>query len=76
MGAAGFTVNHAYNAANVEIGERPDDAQALQFINETQKNGMMALFLIPARPGVRRGLGELPPPHPHVQEPPGAARVG
>jgi hypothetical protein len=47
MGATGFTVNHAYNAANVEIGERPDDAQALQFINETQKNGMMALFLIP-----------------------------
>lgn len=47
MGEAGFTVNHAYNAANAEIGERPDDAQALAFINETQKNGMMALFLIP-----------------------------
>jgi hypothetical protein len=47
MGEAGFTVNHAYNAANVEPGERPHDEEAMQFLNETGKNGMKALFLIP-----------------------------
>ncbi len=47
MGQAGFTINHAYNAANAEPGERPNDEAALRFIDDTQKNGMMALFLIP-----------------------------
>jgi hypothetical protein len=47
MGEAGFTVNHAYNAANVEPGERPHDEEAKAFLDETEKNGMKALFLIP-----------------------------
>ncbi len=47
MGEAGFTVNHAYNACNVAPGERPDDEAAKQFLDDTEKNGMMALFLIP-----------------------------
>src|SRR5207248_11581021 len=44
MGKAGFTVQHAYNAANAEPGERPPDEEARQFIDEAQHNGMMALF--------------------------------
>jgi hypothetical protein len=47
MGESGFTVNHAYNAVNVEIGEPPNDVGAKQFMDSTQANGMKAMFLIP-----------------------------
>src|SRR5207248_2426533 len=44
---AGFTINHTYNDANVEPGERPGDMRALHFLNMTQQAGMKALMLIP-----------------------------
>ncbi|HWB55065.1 MAG TPA: hypothetical protein VG722_12765, partial [Tepidisphaeraceae bacterium] len=47
MGKAGFTINQAYNACNVTIGQPPDDAAALRFLNQTERNGMKAIFLVP-----------------------------
>ncbi|MBA3273626.1 MAG: hypothetical protein H0T11_07115 [Chthoniobacterales bacterium] len=47
MGEAGFTVQHAYNAVNVEPGERPNDQGAKDFLDNASDNGMKGLFLIP-----------------------------
>jgi hypothetical protein len=46
-GEAGFTVAHAYNAANVEYGERPNDQLAKDFLDNAERNGMSVCFLIP-----------------------------
>jgi hypothetical protein len=37
MGKAGFTINHAYNAANAEMGKRPNDEGLLRFMNDTRR---------------------------------------
>lgn len=47
MGRAGFTVQHAYNACNAEVGERPDDDAALRFLDDAGRNGLACLFLVP-----------------------------
>jgi hypothetical protein len=47
MGEAGFTVNHAYNAANAEAGEIPNDQGAKDFLDRSAANGMTVLLLIP-----------------------------
>jgi hypothetical protein len=47
MGEAGFTVNHAYNAMNVELGEPPNDIGAKQFMDSSEAAGMKVMFLIP-----------------------------
>lgn len=47
LGAAGFTVQHAYNAVNVAPGDEPNDQAALDFLDNAQANGMTCLFLIP-----------------------------
>ncbi|HZZ41969.1 MAG TPA: carbohydrate binding domain-containing protein [Tepidisphaeraceae bacterium] len=47
MGAAGFTVQHAYNACDVIEGQRPNDQGALEFLNKAQAAGLKCLFLIP-----------------------------
>ena len=47
MGEAGFTVNHAYNAMNVDQGEPPNDIGAKEFFDSSQKAGMMVMALIP-----------------------------
>lgn len=45
--AGGFTVSHAYNAVNTVAFEPPDDLAAQRFLDESEKHGMKALFLIP-----------------------------
>src|SRR5581483_4516968 len=47
MADAGFTVNHAYNAMNVDFGEPPNDIGAKEFFDSNQKAGMMVMALIP-----------------------------
>src|SRR5204862_4639281 len=47
VGESGFTVNHTYNEAEAEPGERPGDQRAMHFFTESQKAGLKALFLIP-----------------------------
>jgi hypothetical protein len=47
MGEAGFTVNHAYNAANAELGIAPPDAYAKEFLDTSAAAGMKVCFLIP-----------------------------
>ena len=47
MGEAGFTLNHAYNAANAEFGEKPNDQGAKNFLDASENNGMKVCFLIP-----------------------------
>ena len=47
MGAAGFTVQHAYNAVNISPGDEPNDQAAKDFLDNAQANGMKCLFLIP-----------------------------
>ncbi|HEV2294501.1 MAG TPA: carbohydrate binding domain-containing protein [Tepidisphaeraceae bacterium] len=63
MGEAGFTVSHAYNAVEAEVGGRLDDVRAMDFLDNTQANGMKALMLIPRQllfagdwDGVRRRI--------------------
>jgi hypothetical protein len=45
--AAGFTVSHAYNAVDVVASQPPDDLAAQKFLDESEKHGLKALFLIP-----------------------------
>jgi hypothetical protein len=63
MGAAGFTVSHAYNAVEAETGGRLDDVRALDFLDNSHANGMKALMLVPRQllfagnwDGVRRRI--------------------
>lgn len=63
MGEAGFTVTHAYNAVEAEVGGRLDDVRAMTFLDDTHANGMKALMLIPRQllfagdwDGVRRRI--------------------
>ncbi len=44
---AGFTITHAYNATRVFKGERPNDQGAREFLDETEKAGMKACFMVP-----------------------------
>lgn len=45
--AGGFTISHAYNAADVVEGEAPDDLAAQKFLDDSEKYGFKAIFLIP-----------------------------
>jgi hypothetical protein len=63
MGAAGFTVTHAYNSVEAVLGERQDDQRAKDFLDSTHANGMRAVMLIPRKlafhddwDGVRRRI--------------------
>ncbi|MDQ3439694.1 MAG: hypothetical protein M3478_05030, partial [Planctomycetota bacterium] len=63
MGAAGFTVSHAYNSVEAETGGRLDDVRALEFIDNSHANGMKAVMLVPRQllfagdwDGVRRRI--------------------
>jgi hypothetical protein len=47
MADNGFTITHAYNAIDVKVGQPPDDLAAQEFVDETQRVGMKALFLVP-----------------------------
>lgn len=47
MGAAGFTVTHAYNAVEAEVGGRLDDLRALEFLDNSEANGMKGVMLVP-----------------------------
>lgn len=47
MQNAGYTVSHSYNSADVVASEPPDDLAAQKFLDESEKHGMHALFLIP-----------------------------
>jgi hypothetical protein len=63
MGAAGFTVSHAYNTVEAETGGRMDDNSALSFLDNSEANGMKAVMLVPRQlvfrenwDGVRRRI--------------------
>jgi hypothetical protein len=63
MGAAGFTVSHAYNSVEAETGGRLDDVRALDFLDNSHANGMKAVMLVPRQlvfagnwDGVRRRI--------------------
>ena len=43
----GMTITHAYNAMGVVLGEPSPDLRPQQVLDETQKAGMMCLFLVP-----------------------------
>lgn len=45
--ASGFTISHAYNAADVIASQPPDDRAAQRFLDESQAHGLKAVFLIP-----------------------------
>ncbi|HEX8521827.1 MAG TPA: hypothetical protein VF669_06185 [Tepidisphaeraceae bacterium] len=47
LATAGFTVTHAYNATRVFRGVRPNDQGAFDFLNDTEKVGMKACFMVP-----------------------------
>jgi hypothetical protein len=47
LAAGEFTVSHAYNAVDVVASEMPDDLAAQKFLDESEKHGLKALFLIP-----------------------------
>jgi hypothetical protein len=47
LAEAGFTITHAYNATRVFKGERPNDQGAREFLDETEKAGMKACFMVP-----------------------------
>jgi hypothetical protein len=47
LAECGMTVTHAYNAMGVVEGEPAPDLRPQTFLDETQKNGMMCLFLVP-----------------------------
>jgi hypothetical protein len=47
MGSAGFSVTHAYNSVEAETGGRLDDNRALDFLENTEANGMKAVMLVP-----------------------------
>lgn len=49
MSESGFTITHAYNACDVIEGRDPSDADlaAMNFLNDTDRAGMKAIFLIP-----------------------------
>jgi hypothetical protein len=46
-GAAGFTVSHAYNAVEAEVGGRLDDVRALEFLDNSEASGKKAVMLVP-----------------------------
>lgn len=45
--AAGFNVTHAYNAARVQPGRRPDDQRLKNVLDATEKAGMRCQLLVP-----------------------------
>jgi hypothetical protein len=47
MAECAFTVSHAYNAMGVVRGEPAPDLRPQAFLDESQKCGMMCLFLVP-----------------------------
>jgi hypothetical protein len=46
---AGFTVSHAYNAARITADEFNNDQEAKSFLDQTQKAGMHACFMVPLK---------------------------
>jgi hypothetical protein len=47
MSQSGFTLTHAYNACDVIEGRPPNDTAAQNFLDETQRAGLKAIFLVP-----------------------------
>jgi hypothetical protein len=50
---AGFTVTHAYNAARITPGPRPQDHEVLRWLDNSEANGMKMLLMVPMRLAIK-----------------------
>ncbi len=49
QGDAGFTVTHTYNASRISNNQRPEDAEAERWLNESDANGMKLMLMVPMK---------------------------